>query len=203
MSAMSKRGRPADAGRWSTSAGATEMVQWALGARKHRLRYAHVPRCRVDALVPEQYLDDAQVRPGLKEMRREAVSQNVRSHFAVSQSRTRRREMERPPRHDRSEPLTGMTCEEERRRWAFLPPILAEKRQEPWAEHDVAVPVALPQAHVDHSSLGVDISSLERAGFSDAEARCVDGGEEHAKLHQLERLEDLLDLLCADYRRDP
>ena len=45
-------------------------------------RYMRINLCRVDLRVPEQFLDDTQVRSVLQEVRRKTVPQHVRRHVA-------------------------------------------------------------------------------------------------------------------------
>src|SRR6185503_9888096 len=62
---------------------------------------------------------------------------------------------------------------------------------------------AFALTHVDYSSRGIDLTSLQVARLTQPQSRRVQRGEEDPVLRRLQRIEQLADLLLGQYLRQP
>ena len=141
--------------------------------------------------MAEEPLDHADVRPALEQVRRERVAQEVRVGPLRDPGRDRRLLEHRADRVGRDVAPGGGAGEQVglTRRLLDAPPE-AERREEPHAEHDVALAVPLRDADVDHHALAVDVGRRKRARLGDAQARAVGAHEDRAVLGRLDGLEE-------------
>src|SRR3984893_3316940 len=79
-----------------------QQVEWALDGRDHAGGHARVARCRVELVVTEESLNDADIGPTFEQMGRKTVAQRMQRHRLLDAGRVSRlvkQTIELPGRH--------------------------------------------------------------------------------------------------------
>src|SRR4029077_13544330 len=79
-----------------------QQVEWALDGRDHAGGHARVARCRVELVVTEESLNDADIGPTFEQMGRKTVAQRMQRHRLLDAGRGSRlvkQTIELPGRH--------------------------------------------------------------------------------------------------------
>src|SRR5260370_25330207 len=79
-----------------------QQVEWALDGRDHAGGHTRVARCRVELLVTEESLNDADIGPPFEQMGRKTVAQRMQRHRLLDAGRVSRlvkQTIELPGRH--------------------------------------------------------------------------------------------------------
>src|SRR5260370_7911818 len=84
-----------------------QQVEWALDGRDHAGGHTRVARCRVELLVTEESLNDADIGPTFEQMGRKTVAQRMQRHrllYPGPASRLVNQPIPLPRRHRLSRP---------------------------------------------------------------------------------------------------
>ena len=134
-----------------------------------------------EAAVPEQDLDGPQVGAGLEQVGGEAVPQSVHMNV-LAQARGRQRALADHLDGAWADRLVGLTPWEEVGPGPVSCPVLAQDRQQPWREHDVAILLPLGLANVDDHAATVDVLDAEPGDLRESQPAGVGRHEQRAVL---------------------
>src|SRR5208337_2118001 len=180
-------------------------VERALDGGDHAGGDARVACCRVQFLMTEKSLDNADISSTLQQMGRKTMAQRMQRHRLLDAGRVSRlvkQTTEMPGGHRLSRLAAGeqkaLLLRHARivTSWSHLPP-LPQQSERFWRQHDVAVLASLGLHDPNDVLRAVDVSSLKSDDLAGAQARAVAESEQHADLEILRHCQKTLCLVRA------
>src|SRR5712671_4612398 len=220
ISATSRAGRDMAAGRSSRlrrlatlpgrPARLAQQVEWALDGRDHAGGHARVARRRVELVVTEESLNDADIGPTFEQMGRKTVAQRMQRHRLLDASRVSRlvkQTIELPGRHRlsrlaaRKQPALLLRHAGIVTGRSHLPP-LPQQIERLGRQHDVAVFAPLGLNDADDVLRAVDIADPEPDHLTGAQTCAVAESEQYVNLEIPRHGQEALGLVRAHHQRD-
>ncbi len=185
-------------------------IERALDVGDHAGGNAGIARRRIELVVTEQRLNDADINAALQEVGGKAVAQRMQGHGLgdpggagglMEQAVELAGGDRSPPPAPREQPPLGRrhACVIAPR--AKLPPLPQEVEQI-LRQHDVAVLAPLGLDDADDVLGAVDVADPEPDHLAGTQAAAIGEREQHANLEGLGDRKQALGLVCADHQRD-
>src|SRR6202030_269465 len=187
-----------------------QQVEWALDGRDHAGGHARVARCRIELVVTEESLNDADIGPTFEQMGRKTVARRMQRHRLLDAGRVSRlvkQTIELPGRHRlswlaaREQPALLLRHARIVTSRSHLPP-LPQQIERLWRQHDVAVFAPLGLHDADDVLRAVDIANPEPDHLARAQTCAVAESEQYVNLEIPRHGQQALGLVRAHHQRD-